>query len=152
MINDSVWERQKQLPVPSQQQVEEVLWHRCQSVMQPKPRRGRPAELVATHLCLGIVIMGLRGWGTQLGLWRLLCLEHLGPFAPVQVTDQAVYNRLQRAAGLMAIFFAQISVWMQTQLAGWQDQRLAPFASRVLALDESTLDVVGRWLPRLRVL
>jgi hypothetical protein len=34
---------------------------------------------------------------------------------------------------------------MRQQLDGLQDRTLAPFASQVLALDESTLDAVGRW-------
>ena len=74
----------------------------------------------------------------------------MGPFAPVQVVDQAVYNRLARAAGVMRAFFEQVSAWMSEQMAGLEDRRLAPWASQVLALDESTLDAVGRWLPALR--
>ncbi len=35
-------------------------------------------------------------------------------------------------------------------MAGWRS--LAPWACQVLALDESTLDAVGRWLPELRAL
>jgi hypothetical protein len=50
----------------------------------------------------------------------------------------------------MQAFFVQISAWMRVHLEGLQDQTLAPFASQVLALDESTLDAVGRWLPELR--
>src|SRR5437868_4695655 len=74
----------------------------------------------------------------------------MGPFAPVQVGDQAVYNRLGRAAGVMRAFFEQVSGWMSEQLVGWEDRRLAAWACQVVALDESTLDAVGRWLPELR--
>jgi len=106
--------------------------------------------LSGLHLCLGIVLCGLRGFGAQLGLWRLLCLEAVGPFQPVQVGDQAIYNRVERAAGLMRLCFEQVSGWMRQQVVAWEDHQLAPFATQVVALDESTLDAVGRWLPEIR--
>src|SRR5207247_5060503 len=87
---------------------------------------------------------------SQLKLWRLIWLGPMGPFAPVWVVDQAVYNRLERAAGAMRAFFEQVSGWMGEQLVGLEDRTLAPWARQVLALDESTLDAVGRWLPELR--
>ncbi|HET8851910.1 MAG TPA: IS4 family transposase, partial [Ktedonobacteraceae bacterium] len=114
--------------------------------------RGKPATLTTLHLCLGIVLCGLEGFGSQLKLWRRLCLEPIGPFAPVRVVDQAIYNRLARAAGVMRLFFEQVSGWMAQQLEGLEDRTLAPWATQVLALDESTLDAVGRWLPELRAL
>jgi hypothetical protein len=101
-------------------------------------------------LCLGIVLSGLEGFGLQLKLWRQLSLEPMGPFAPVAVGDQAVYNRLARAAGAMHLFFEQVSGWMREQVVGLEERSLAPWACQVLALDESTLDAVGRWLPALR--
>src|SRR5436190_1499606 len=52
--------------------------------------------------------------------------------------------------GAMRAFFEQVSGWMAEQLVGLEDRTLAPWASQVLALDESTLDAVGRWLPELR--
>ncbi len=80
----------------------------------------------------------------------MLCLQPIGPFAPVHLSDQAVYNRLERAAGLMEQLFVQVSGWMRQRLDGLQDRTLAPFASQVLALEISPLDAVGRWLPELR--
>jgi hypothetical protein len=50
----------------------------------------------------------------------------------------------------MRACFERISDWMKEQMSGWQECSLAPWASQVLALDESTLDAVGRWLPELR--
>jgi len=50
----------------------------------------------------------------------------------------------------MRAFFEQVSGWMNEQLVGLEERDLAPWASQVLALDESTLDAVGRWLPELR--
>ncbi len=150
MSHDSVSERPKQLPVPSKQQLVSGVMQRSLSLLPAGVRRGRPAQLSTLHLCLGIVLCGLEGFGSQLALWRRLCLEPMGPFAPVLVGDQAVYNRLARAAGAMRAFFEQISGWMDEQVQGWDERSLAPWASQVLALDESTLDAVARWLPALR--
>jgi hypothetical protein len=150
MTHDSIARQPTPLPVPQHEQVVACLHESCRALVVSSGRRGRPATVSALHVCLGIVLCGLRGFGAQLGLWRLLCLEQVGPFAPVWVGDQAVYNRVARAAGLMESFFVQVSSWMRQQLVGWEDRQLAPFATQVLALDESTLDVVGRWLPELR--
>src|SRR6266487_3912049 len=150
MSHDSVNERARQLPVPSQQQLVSYVTGQTQVLVPAGRGRGKPATLTALHLCLGIVLCGLEGFGSQLKLWRQFCLEPMGPFAPVRVVDQAVYNRLARAAGAMRAFFEQVSGWMAEQLVGLEDRTLAPWASQVLALDESTLDAVGRWLPELR--
>lgn len=150
MSHDSASERAKQLPVPSEQQLVNTVTGGSRALMSAPRRRGKPATLTAMHLCLGIVLCGLEGFGSQLKLWRRLCLEPIGPFAPVRVGDQAIYNRLARAAGVMRLFFEQVSGWMAEQLVGLEERSLAPWACQVLALDESTLDAVGRWLPELR--
>lgn len=150
MTHDSANERARQLPVPTQHQLVSYVTEQTEVLVLAVQRRGRPATLTALHLCLGIVLCGLEGFGSQLKLWRRICLEPIGPFAPVWVGDQAVYNRLARAAGAMRAFFEQVSGWMGEQLVGLEERSLAPWASQVLALDESTLDAVGRWLPELR--
>lgn len=152
MKHDTTRKQGPSLPLPSQEQLVACINESCQALQLSKPRRGRPATLSGLHLCLGVLLSGLRGFGAQLGLWRLLCLEPIGSFEPVQVGDQAVYNRLERAGSLMHTLFEQVSALMRQQLDGLQDRTLAPFAREVLALDESTLDAVGRWLPQLRSL
>jgi hypothetical protein len=138
--------------VPSQQQVLDVLQESCRVLQQPSPRRGRPAQVSWGRLCMGMVLGVLQGWGAQLDLWRWVSFESWGPFAPVRVSDQAIYNRLERAEKHMRWLFEQASAWLRTLVDPWQDRRLAPFACEVLALDESTLDQVGRWLPWLRAI
>jgi len=151
MTHDSVLESARQLPVPSEQQLIGYVTHKSLALVSTGKRRGKPATLTTLHLCLGIVLCGLEGFGSQLKLWRRLCLEPMGPFAPVLVGDQAIYNRLARGgAGAMRAFFEQISSWIGEQVPGWEERSLAPWASEVLALDESTLDAVARWLPELR--
>jgi Transposase DDE domain len=152
MTHDSANERVRQLPVPTQHQLVSYLAEKTEVLVPAVRRRGKPARLSALHLCLGIVLSGLQGFGSQLQLWRRLCLEPIGPFASVLVVDQAIYNRLARAAGVMRAFFEQVSGLMAEQLVGLEERSLAPWASQVLALDESTLDAVGRWLPALRAL
>jgi hypothetical protein len=131
MRYDTASQPRPSLPMPTQEQLLTCVRQNAQALMVPSKRRGRPASLSGWHLCLGIVLCGLRGFGAHLGLWRLLCLEPIGPFLPVHIVDQAVYNRLARAAGLMRALFVQGSRWMGQQLDGLQDRSLAPFASQV---------------------
>lgn len=150
MMYDRLCQQEGEWPVPSQEQLLETITTSSQQLVARGSRRGRPASLSQLHLCLGIVLAGLRGFGSQLAFWRMLCMQPLGPFEPVHVVDQAVYNRLERAAGLMAALFEQVSALLRQQLEGLADASLAPFATQVLALDESRLDALGRWLPQLR--
>lgn len=142
------------LPTPTQQQVLDVLTTQCQqlSVGVTKRKAGRPLSLQPMALCLAIVLCLLRGWHHQRDVWRVLLLERLAGLAPCSVSDQAVYNRLATAAPMMQNCFERISASLRSQLDGWHDRSLAPFASEVYALDESTLDQVARWLPGLRPL
>src|SRR5947199_502527 len=136
MTYDTVCKQEPSLPIPTQEHLLAAVTQSSQALIPQRQGRGRPASLSHLHLCLGIVLCGLRGFGAQLALWRRLCMEPIGPFAPVQVVDQAVYNRLERAAVRMQALFVQVSAWMRKPLEGLQDRTLAPFASQVLALDE----------------
>ena len=150
MKHDTVSNQRSSLPLPTQEHVVACVTESCQALMPTQKRRGRPPTLSRVHLCLGILLCGLHGFGSQLAFWRMLCLQPIGPFEPVHIGDQAVYSRLERAAGVMEQLFVQVSSLLRQRLDGLQDRTLAPFASQVLALDESTLDAVGRWLPELR--
>src|SRR2546421_1878787 len=85
MTHDSANEQARQLPMPSLQQVEEYVLHQSQALVPVGRRRGKPATLTALHLCLGIVLCGLEGFGSQLKLWRRVSLEPGGLFAPACV-------------------------------------------------------------------
>lgn len=76
----------------------------------------------------------------------------MGSFAPVQVTDQAIYNRIEGASIRLQWLFESISAWLRPRVECWQDRRLAPFASQVYATDVSLLDRMARALPWLRTL
>ncbi len=148
---DNVSEQEPAWPQPKREQMVQLLEESCQQVRNlPSKRAGRPAKVSWSHLCLAILLCFLRGWNTQLEVWRLIGSQRLGGFAPVQVCDQAIYNRLERAGTWLYWLFEQVSAWLRTRLEGWEDRRLAPWASQVYAVDASTLDRLGRFLPWLR--
>ena len=113
--------------------------------------RGRPQRLSNQLLAAGLLWCLLHGWVSQWDLWRRLSVFGVGSLAPVAVCDQAVYNRLAKAGtALMQQACVQISTWLWQWLAPYEETGLAPFASQILALDESTMDAVHRWLKELR--
>lgn len=152
MSHDSQEQRERQAPAPSQEHVLCVLEESCRTMQPRRNWRGRPAEVSGMRLCVGVILGIVQGWSVQLDVWRWICCEAWGPFAPVRVSDQAIYNRLARLEKPMHLLFAQVSQRLRQMVDPWQDRSLAPFATEVLALDESTLDQVGRWLPWLRPL
>jgi hypothetical protein len=113
-------------------------------------KRGRPAQVSWPFLTLGILWCVLRGWQSQLDLWRLISFFGLGCFAPVPVGDQAIYNRLERSLDRMQQLCLQVSHWLFDWLAPYEDRSLAPFAKEVYAQDARKLDSMKRWLPQLR--
>src|SRR5260221_12306147 len=97
MTHDSANEQARQLPMPSLQQVEEYVLQKSQALVPVGRRRGKPATLTALHLCLGIVLCGLEGFGSQLKLWRWLSVETCMGTSTVGVGDQAVCKPLESA-------------------------------------------------------
>jgi hypothetical protein len=142
------------MSLPSHEQVVEVLKEQSRAVVpKPKAAAGRPSALSWPHLCLGVLACLLMGWHHQLDVRRLLCIEGFWDWPTVPLLcDQAIYNRLERATKWMQALFDQVSSSLRKRLEPWQQRDLAPFASQVLALDESQLDEVGRFLPELKAL
>lgn len=118
-------------------------------VAEPKP--GRPRILPALALWGGLLVCVLRGFAHQTALWRLLSQHGLWDYPRFPVSDQAVYTRLARG-GTAALeqLFAQVTAVLAGRLAPYAATDLAPFATAVVALDETTLDPVARTLPALR--
>ncbi|WP_040448446.1 hypothetical protein [Ktedonobacter racemifer] len=153
MTNESVPPQEPVWPKPNEKQLLLVFEQSCQDLCRPaKKRAGRPATVSWSHLCLAIMICFLRGWNAQLEVWWLIVGEHFGGFAPVKVSDQAIYNRIERAAIPLYWLFEHVSAWLRRRLAPWEDRRLAPWAAAVYAADASTLDQISRFLPWLRAL
>lgn len=154
MNHDSGWKRM----VPEQKQpmgLIETLLEQAgpqQQALQAK-RRGRPARLLLAHLGWAIFWCFLHGWQAQRELWRQISTERTGGFEPVALCDQAVYKRLaQHGLQAVQLVFEQVSAQLGERLDALSPWQLAPFASAVVAIDESKLDQVGRWLSGLREL
>jgi hypothetical protein len=112
---------------------------------------GRPQVLPSLCLWAGLVVCVLRGFSSQLALWRLLSTQGLWSYPRFAVSDQALYKRLGTAnSDALIHLFTRLSALLHERLAGYATTTLAPFASEVMALDVSSLDQVARYLPRLR--
>ena len=112
---------------------------------------GRPRVLPALALWGGLLVCVLRGFSSQLALWRLLSQQGLWFYPRLPLSDQAIYRRLARdGAAPLQRLFAQLSAVLAERLAPFAATDLAPFAAEVVALDDSTLDRVARSLPALR--
>lgn len=118
---------------------------------RPPRERGRPAVLPALALWAGLLVTVLRGFTAQSAVWRLLSERGLWFFPRFSVSDEAVYDRLARGgtAGLETLF-RQVRDMLAERIKVAVTDGLAPFASAVVALDETTLDAVARKLPALR--
>ncbi len=115
--------------------------------------RGRPRVLPALCLWSGLLVCVLRGFASQSDLWRLLTQQGLWDYPRFPVTDQAVYDRLADAGAVpMEQLFAHLTSLLAERLAPVAETALAPFATDVVALDESDLDRMARLLPALRTL
>ncbi len=114
---------------------------------------GRPRVLPSLCLWAGLLVCILQGFHSQLALWRLLAGKGLWFYPRFPLSDQAVYKRLEKAGSApLERLFAQISALLRQRLEPFRQQDLAPFASEVVVLDETTLDPVARLLPTLRAL
>jgi hypothetical protein len=126
--------------------------------LEPDPRdatqpgqRGRPRVLPSLCLWGGLLVCVLRGFSSQLDLWRRLTWQGLWEYPRFPVSDQAIYKRLGKAGTApLETLFAQISALLAVRIAPYVAADLAPFASQVVAIDETTLDPVARTLPALR--
>src|SRR6266853_1872634 len=56
---------------------------------------GRPQILPSLALWGGLLVCILRGFTSQLDLWRVLTARQLGFYPRFPLTDQAVYKRLE---------------------------------------------------------
>ena len=119
----------------------------AQAAPERRAGRGRPLELQPTHLWLGLLWAVLEGVAGYRALARFLAIHTLGRFAPVSLTDSALVQRLQQAGyEPLQTLFDQLGSWLQAWLSPPACE-LAPFASHIIALDETKLDAVVRHLP-----
>jgi len=109
----------------------------------PHPR-GRPVRLPAAQRWLGLLWCLLEGMNHYEQLRRWLASHAVGGFAPLLISSDAIVKRLLQA-GLAPVetLFTLFEQWLPS-LPPTCD--LAPFASHIVALDETTLDAVTRHL------
>jgi hypothetical protein len=116
-----------------------------------RPGPGRPRVLPAFALWGGVLVCVLRGMTSQRAIWRLLTARRLWHYPRFALSDQAVYKRLAETdTGPLETVFAAVSRLLTDRVAPWAARDLAPFATEVVAIDETTLDQVARTLPALR--
>lgn len=135
--------------------VSDLETHLCDLVQQLHPDtpdgprgRGRPRILPAMLLWCGVVVTVLRQLPSQLAIWRLITSQGLWHFPAVRVTDDAVYKRLAtEGPTAMQHLFEQITTLLAAQPSPASTPDLAPFASRIVAIDQTTLDPVLRLFP-----
>lgn len=150
--------RPPRVPVPSADVLEATLrdWLQEVPLTAPlgPPRPGRPPILPALLLWTGLLVCLVRGFSSQLELWRLLTQWGLWHYPRVDITDMALYKRLERTSpAAMEQFFRHLTQAIRTR----QEQQapppalpLAPFATEIFALDQTVLDPVLRKLKLLR--
>lgn len=113
--------------------------------------RGRPPVLPAALLWTGMLVCILRGFRSQLELWRLLTQWGLWNFPRVAVSDMAIYKRLERSpATAMQDLFTRLTSALQEEWAQLSSVPYADFATAIVALDQTKLDPVLRKLKILR--
>ena len=110
----------------------EMFLQECLGRMEPDHDRkgpGRPRILPAMALWAGLLVCVLRGFDSQLAIWRLISERGLWFFPRFPVTDQAVYKRLH-AAGTEPFerIFEQITSVLAERLPGVAPEQPAPFA------------------------
>ena len=134
-------------------QIEEFLRatiEKLEPIQKDPVGRGRPRILPATCLWSSVIVCVLHGWNSQLAMWRLLTQKGLWDYPRFAISDQAIYNRLEKDGSQpFKRLFEQVSAVLKERLTPY-GQRLAEFASEVVALDNTTLDKVTRHLPLLR--
>jgi hypothetical protein len=132
--------------------LQELIGGNDLSVDKHRKPSGRKAILPALVLWSGVIIAVLRGFSSQLQIWRLVSWEGFWNYSQYPVTDQAVYNRLadERGQEAMQALFYRVRDGLKERLAPYAQQKLATFATGVYAIDGSTLDKVARHLPKLR--
>lgn len=138
---------------PTLEKIETLLSEaveRLESIQTDPIGRGRPRILPAMYLWIGVVVCVLRGWNSQLAVWRLLNQKGLWDYPRFPVSDQAIYKRLEQGGDEpLKELFEQVSEILRVRLISYA-QTLTTFASEVVAIDQTTLDNVMRHLPMLR--
>lgn len=131
-------------PCPSPVDVVEAqLFQWLEGLPEPQrpPGPGRLPVVPAMLLWTGLLVCLLRGFSSQLDVWRKITTHGLWRYPRVEVSDMAIYQRLARTSpATLAAFFTQLSTALTTHLDGRCAVPWAAFAAGIYALDQSVLD------------
>lgn len=108
---------------------------------------GRPCKLSTQQLWLALLVGIFQSAGGFRDIWRLLIVESLGSFPALQMTYEGVRKRLLSlgSAALQDLYeHVRVVLAQRDRPASRSALPLAPFASEVVALDETTLDKLKR--------
>ena len=139
-------------PVPPLQEVagflEAIAADLAPVLDPPRPDGpGRPRVLPGLLLWGAVLMSVLERQASQRAIWRRISDLGLWHYRPLTISDQAVYHRLARdGTAPLERLFAQVTTLLTQRVVPWQRRELAPFASGVYAIDETTLDPVARRL------
>jgi DDE family transposase len=128
--------------------IEALLQQVLAPLTRPSPlrHRGRPHVLEAGLLWAGLLVCVVRGVPRRREIWRVLSEAGLWDYDRVPIEPEAVRIRLKRAGSApVQALFTQITAELAGRTRG--QPHLAPFASAVYAIDDTTLDQVRRLLP-----
>jgi Transposase DDE domain len=110
-----------------------------------KRKRGHPVVVSYDHLWLAMLTAILRGFTGFASVWRLITWSGVGSFPLVAMTRDGVRKRLLHASlDSLQELLTRVSAALLAWTSSFQDRTLAPFATAILALDQSTLDAVQR--------
>lgn len=112
------------------------------------PEPGRPRVIPALVLWGALVTCVIEGQPSQRAIWRKIADQGLWGRRGLDVTDAAVYQRLARdGTQPLAALFEQVTALLADRLTPWSRREVAPWATGVYAIDESTFDALPRHLP-----
>ena len=117
------------------------------------PRRGNPGKVSCEHLWLAFLQGILMQVEHVADIWNILLWQHLGPFAPVNLSYHAVRQRLlaEGTQGLETLLqLINRGLRERRALCCALPEQLAAFARQVVALDECTLESLRRLCEDLR--
>ncbi len=116
------------------------------SLSSQAPRgRGRPQTLSNDHLWLALLVAILQGGTSFAKIWRLITWTGVGHWPILELSRAAIRKRLLHAnLDSLHDLLTRVSAALLPWTSPFQQCSLAPFATDVLALDQSTLDAVRR--------
>src|SRR6266487_2948391 len=120
----------------------------------PPVGRGRPVTLQSAHLLLGCVLMMIRKSFAPAQIARTLLLEPLGTFVPLLTGSRQLVRQRLLALGLAPFtdLLGQVQDALSRQSPHKSACRLAPFASSIVAVDQSELSAVTQLCEETRAL